>query len=129
MAQAVEDGEHARAAAGRRGPGHLDGSAVEAPGAHLAPGGTDSRLAGLGVINRGERDDLSRMNTEVPFRPDSHPGHADLYLPPGRPDHRRRRAGQRWRGGRAGAVSSTSLALVLGIPLAVVAALRATWSP
>ncbi|MBM6401002.1 hypothetical protein [Phycicoccus sonneratiae] len=63
LAQAVAESAHARAAAGRSGPG-----SVGAAGA-------------AGIVDRGERDDLSRIDTEL-LAAGITPGHPSLHTPP-----------------------------------------------
>jgi hypothetical protein len=66
LAQAVEEAAEARAAAGRPGPG---GPRLSEP--------TDA----TGFVDRGERDDLSRIDGEL-LRAGITPGHPSLYEPP-----------------------------------------------
>ena len=66
----------------------------------------------------GGRDDLSRIDAELAAA-GIHPGHHSLFEPAD-PVERRR-------GGRP--VTASVVALVIGLPMAVIAAVRATWSP
>ena len=93
-----------------------------AGGRRVAPGPGETRrpcaAAAVGSAAAGGRDDLSRIDAELAAA-GIHPGHPSLYEP-GRPGRRRR-------GGRP--VTASVVALVIGLPMAVIAAVRATWSP
>jgi len=75
LQQAVDESAHARAAAGRTGPGG-DPGAVLPTGSSAAPGG---------------RDDLSRIDAELAAA-GIHPGHDSLYEPADPPDDEHRAA-------------------------------------
>ena len=107
LQQAVDESAHARAAAGRSGPGAEHGAAAGA-----------GYRAATGAAAAGGRDDLSRIDAEL--RGCRHPPRTPQPLRAGRPGRGRR-------GGRP--VTAPVVALLLGLPMAVVAAVRATWSP
>ncbi len=95
LQQAVDETTHARAAAGRSGPGARDRRGCTGGPRRPEP---DRRRAGRG----------------------RHPPRPPQPLRAGRPGRRRR-------GGRP--VTAAAVALVVGLPMAVMAAVRATWSP
>ena len=70
MAQAVADSEHARAAAGRAGPGGVGGVA-----------GGSGAAAADGIVERGARDDLGRIDREL-LDSGITPRHPSLYTSP-----------------------------------------------
>ncbi|HYN28319.1 MAG TPA: hypothetical protein VES95_00405 [Dermatophilaceae bacterium] len=83
LAQAVEEAADARAAAGRSGPGAVTGSPHHGHqpghGGHHAGDTSDP----TGFVDRGERDDLTRVDSEL-LRAGITPGHPSLYE---QPDH------------------------------------------
>ena len=135
LQQAVEESAHARAAAGRTGPGAALGA-----GGHEDLGRIDAELLAAGIAP-------GHPSLFEPADPVEEPGHAhhdhdshdhgshDHGHPEPRP--RPRRAPPRPRAlprpgaphSRGRPVSVTGVALVIGLPMAVVAAVRATWSP
>ncbi|HET7823422.1 MAG TPA: hypothetical protein VFL10_18010 [Ornithinibacter sp.] len=73
LQQAVHESAHARAAAGRTGPGGDPAAVLPTAGAAGAVGGTGSAAA-------GGRDDLSRIDAELAAA-GIHPGHHSLFEP------------------------------------------------
>ena len=144
MAQGVADSDEARAAAGRTGPGQLVGEAMgrgerdslprmdtELLAAGITPGDPSlytspdpSDLAADRGTTTGTTTTTTTRTTTTTTTSRPRHDHHDHSRPPARP-----RAQLALRALRRVPVSPTTLALVLGLPMAVVAALRATWSP
>ena len=130
LQQAVDESAHARAAAGRSGPGaaFAVGSGAGAGGGHEDLGRIDAELLAAGI--RPGHPSLFEPADPVED-PDDHSHHEhsdhDHAGPHRHHDHDRPRPRPPRAGGAP--VSPEGLALVLGLPMAVVAAVRATWSP